>query len=139
MSTGYRLSQSVALACLIATPALALEPTDAMRAIAQMIVALERSDLSGYCSAMHGKPYADYVERSCKFGVEQKVKATTDCTAAELARTVKADAERCQAMAASEFEKKLSGLTKVRQEFTRGTAGEGVDGVKLLEAERARK
>lgn len=125
---------------LLATgPATSAEPTEEMRTFARMFTSLEARDLKGYCTAMHGAPYAGYVGRVCQSAVQNKVKKPEECSEDSIAQQVKADAAKCLAMPPDEFDKAVARGAEGSKAFLQRAASQGVDGEKLLKDERAKR
>ena len=135
MKTSLVLSS---LFCLLANPVitLAADPTADMRALARTFASLEANDLKGFCAAMHGPAYADYLSRVCQSAVQHKLKQSDACTPELIVQEAKADKEQCLQMPAAEFEEKVRVGRKRIKTFIEDMTAQGVDGEKLLHDER---
>jgi hypothetical protein len=123
---------------LATTPVLGAESTEDMRTFARMFTTLEARDLKGYCAAMHGAPYAGYLDRVCQLAVQNKLKKPEDCSPESIAEQVKIDNGQCLAMPAAEFEKTALRGREASKAFVKEMAAQGVDGDKLLQEERSK-
>ena len=123
---------------LATTPVLGAEPTEDMRTFVRMFAALEARDHKGYCAAMHGAPYAGYLDRVCQSAVQNKLKKPEDCSPERITQQVKVDTAQCLAMPAAEFEKTALRGREASKAFVKQMTAQGVDGDKLLQEERAK-
>ena len=120
------------------TPALGAEPTEDMRTFARMFTTLEARDLKGYCAAMHGAPYAGYLNRVCQLAVQNKLKKPEDCSPKRITQQVKIDNGRCLAMPAAEFEKTALRGIEASKAFVKEMTAQDIDVDELLQDERSK-
>jgi hypothetical protein len=125
-----------AVLSLAAVPVQSAEPTETMRTMARTFAALEARDQKGYCAAMHGASYAEYLNRVCQSAVQNRLKKPEDCSPENTARELKADTDKCLAMSAAEFEKKVLDGREGSKAFFKEMAAHGVDGEKLMQDAR---
>ena len=134
----FMLAFLVTSLSLNSLPILAAEPTEDMRTMARMFVALEARNQKGYCTAMHTASYMDYLNRVCQSAVQNKLKKPEDCSPENNARELKADNEKCLAMPAAEFEQTVLRGREARRNFVQRLTTQGIDGDKLFQQERAK-
>jgi hypothetical protein len=133
------LASMAAVLAFCMTPALSAEPTADMRTFARMFATLEAGDQNGYCTAMHGAPYMDYLNQVCQSAVQNRLKKPEDCTPDYMTRQVKADTDKCLEMPATEFEMKKHSGRDASKMFVEQMKAQGVDGEKLLQEARTQK
>lgn len=121
---------------LVVTPVFGAEPTEEMRTLARMFTTLEARDLTGFCTATHAKPYAEYLTRVCQLAVQHKLKQPEDCSPDRIAQEVKTDMAQCLAMPAAEFEKMVLRGRDGSATVFKDLAAQGIDVPKLLDEAR---
>ena len=120
-------------------PAHAAEPTATMRALAQVFVALDARDLSGYCGSRLTAPYGEYLARSCQSAVLNKIKTAEDCSQERISQQARIDAAQCLARPPAEFEKAVAVGEEARIAFLREVTVQGIDGDQLMQDARAKR
>jgi hypothetical protein len=123
---------------LASAPIHAADPTKDMRTFARMFAMLEARDHKGYCAAMHGDAYVGYLNRVCQSAVQNRLKKPEDCSSENIARQLKADADKCLAMPATEFNQAVLRGREGSKAFVEQMTAQGVDGEKLLREEQAK-
>jgi hypothetical protein len=107
--------------------------------MARMFVALEARDQKGYCTAMYGPAYTEYLARVCQAAVQHQLKKPENCTAESVAQELKTDHDQCLAMSSAELDKAALRWQEGRKAFLEKMAAQGMDGEKLLQEERAKQ
>ena len=122
-----------------AAPCLGAKPTEETSTLARTFAALESHDQKWYCESKLSAPYADYLSRVCASAVQNKVKASEDCSREALAEQARKDASQCLAMSAAEFNATVERGKEGRKAFVTEMKAQGIDGEALIKQASARR
>lgn len=122
-----------------AAPCLGAEPTEDTRTLARMFAALEAHDQKAYCESKLAAPYADYLSRVCQSAVQNKVKASEDCSREALAEQARKDASQCLAVSGAEFAATVAKGKEGRKAFVTEMKAQGIDGEALIKQASAKR
>jgi len=129
---------------IAATPSFVLDdqPATAQQVAAYLVSVerpLQKNDLKGYCSAVLGRPAALQMHtRMCQDAVKSKHNKPEDCTEARIKQHARKVMDECLAMPAGEFAEVRKAYPEARADFIKNAKAQGLDGQKLMSAERAK-